>query len=222
MLPNIISLPIDIIDSHCHGRDLDQSYKTTVEQVLFEALSAYIKITIFQPNTSPPITNTAMLNRYLEIIQAAKDKLKIERDQFAWFGATDDNLQECRLALKNKSVVGIKVYPRKKGGQSVTTGSLIGVIRDETILALMKLCREADKAIAFHCDDPLIIEIEGNSIRAESGYVQKIIGLAKLVPGVKVIICHVSCRQSAELILEAQAQDMQIAMEIMGLSPRAN
>jgi dihydroorotase-like cyclic amidohydrolase len=215
MFPEIFFLPEMIIDSHCHGRDMEQSHKTTVEQVLREAFSALIRITIFQPNTQPPITSVPILMRYLGIIQSAKDKLKIAEKQYLWFGATDSNLCQCQLALKNDFVVGIKIYPIDAAGKSVTTGSLIGVAHDETIVALMKLTRNANKAVAVHCDDPVIIKAEGHSIRAEVEYVKKIIRLAKLVTGVKIIICHVSCRESAELILEAQEQGMQIAMEIM-------
>jgi dihydroorotase len=215
MIPETFSLPTEIIDTHCHGRDLEQSYKTTVEQVLREAQSAQIAITIFQPNTAPAITNQKMLKQYLEIISRATTKLKIKVKQYVWFGATDDNLEECRLALKNKLVVGLKDYPVDAKGKSVTTGSSIGVARDETIISLMKFVREANKALAIHCDDPQIIKSEGYTIRAEVEYLKKIIRLANLVPGVKLIICHVSCWESANLILEAQRKGLKIAMEIM-------
>ena len=42
-----IFLPETIIDAHCHGRDMEESYKTTVEQTLREAKSGNIGITVF-------------------------------------------------------------------------------------------------------------------------------------------------------------------------------
>ncbi|MDD4332642.1 MAG: dihydroorotase family protein [Patescibacteria group bacterium] len=211
----IFWLPWVIVDSHCHGRDLKQARKTTLEQVLHEALLAHISITCFQPNTDLPLTSLVRLTEYLGLIIRAKNKLSIWPKQYVWFGATDDNLRECQLALQNDFVIGAKIYPRDEAGKSVTTGSQIGVARDKTITSILKLARAAGKVVAVHCDDPKIIVSEGYTIRAEVEYVRKIIRLAKMMPGVKVLICHVSCRESAELILEAQAQGMLIAMELM-------
>ncbi len=90
-----------------------------------------------------------------------------------------------------------------------------GKNHDQTILDAMYLAKCTNKAIPVHCDDPYIIALtEGNPIRAEAAYVKKIISLAKKVPGVKIIICHVSCIASAMLILEAQKQGMNIALEL--------
>ena len=106
-------------------------------------------------------------------------------------------------------------YPRFPNGKVATTGTAIGVRQDSTILRLMKAVRKENKVLARHCDDPLTIKrLGGHKIEAEVAEVKKTINLAKQVPGVKIIICHVSCRQSAELILAAQQEGMQIAIEL--------
>ena len=213
MLKQTILLPEVIIDSHCHGRDLEEQHKTTVKQTLLEARNGNINISILMPNTNPPIDLIYRLSRYITIKKQAEKFLRIMQ-QYLYFGITDFNLKECAQALQFPEVVGLKDYPKDKDGKIVTIGR-IGVMYDSTILSGMKLCRDADKVFAAHCDDPIIIAKEGNTIKAEVEYVKKIIRLAKLVPGVKIVICHVSCRQSAELILQAQAEGMQIAMELV-------
>lgn len=213
MLKQTIFLPKIIIDSHCHGRGLNESYKTTVKQTLLEARNGNIGISILMPNTNPPIDWIYRLRRYIVIKKQAENFLKLGQ-QYLYFGITDFNFEECDQALRFSEVVGLKDYPKKKDGESVTTGK-IGVMYDSTILLGMKLCRDFDKVFAAHCDDPEIIAIEGNTIKAEVEYVKRIISLAKMIPGVKVVICHVSCRQSAELILQAQAKGMRIAIELV-------
>ncbi len=214
MLRQTIFLPEVIIDSHCHGRDLEEQHKTTIAQTLLEAVKGLINITVFMPNTYPAITSTGVMFSYFDLIDRAVKKQNIKFKQYIYFGLTDENFNECAQAIQYSRVVGIKVYPKSKSGKTVTTGS-VGVVNENTILSAMGLVRSMGKVLAVHCDDPEIIAKERNAIRAEVEYVKKIIRLAREVPGVKVIICHVSCRQSAELILEAQSQGIRIAMEIM-------
>ena len=213
MLKQTILLPEVIIDSHCHGRDMEESHKTTVKQTLLEARNGNISISVLMPNTNPPIDWIYRLRHYITIKKQAEKFLKL-RQQYLYFGITDFNFEECDQALRFPEVVGLKNYPKGEDIESVTTGK-IGVMYDSTILLGMKLCRDADKVFAAHCDDPKIIAIEGNTIKAEVEYVKKIIESAKLMPGVKIVICHVSCRQSAELILQAQTEGTRIAMELV-------
>lgn len=213
MTENYIYLPEIIIDSHCHARDFRQSYKTTVMQTLKEAKKGLITISALMPNTDPPIISLEVLSDYSKLIVAAENELDLPR-QYVWFGVVDGNLKECEEALRLPFVVGLKIYPKKKNGQSVTTG-IIGVTEEETIPEAMRLVKKYGKALAIHCDDPDIILKKGYVIEAEVEYVRKIIRYAQIVPGVKIIICHVSCVESASLILWAQREHhMKIAIEL--------
>lgn len=213
MIGETILLPSVIIDSHCHGRDLQQAYKTTVKQTLKEAQSGNIGISILMPNTSPPIIDLKALGKYLWLMDWAKEDLGLDSCQYLYFGADDDNLEECKKAVKNSSVVGIKIYPKSKSGKTVTTGT-IGVAEDITVARLLGLSELSGKPIAFHCDDPEIIAKEGNTIRAEAAYVEKILTMASDFPRAKIVICHVSCIESASLVLKAQKMGMQVALEL--------
>lgn len=207
-----IRLPKMVIDPHCHARDLKQSRKTTVFQTLLEAHNSLISISVMMPNTDPAMINEEICAAYSDIIFEAQNKLGLP-EQYGWFGLTDDSLAEFEKALQLDWIVGGKVYPLGKNGKAVTTGA-IGVANDETLLEAMRLARESDKTTAYHCDDPDIIAREGHTINAEATYVKKILRLAEEVPGARIIICHVSCVESALLILDAQKRGMDVALEL--------
>ncbi|GBE16223.1 dihydroorotase [bacterium BMS3Abin15] len=209
MSKNTIKLPRVIINTHCHGRDLREAHKTTVKQYLKESLKSSISISILMPNTNPPIVNILTLNKYLSLINRAVMEQEAPHEQYIYFGLTDTNIKECEIALRYPMVVGLKIYPK-----GVTTGN-IGVSDYEVILKAMELVKKNNKVLAVHCDDPgIIAAARANPIEAEVFYVKKIIGLAAKTPRVKIVICHVSCQQSVEIILNAQGKGMQIAIEV--------
>jgi dihydroorotase len=213
MRQDMICLPQVIIDTHCHGRDMRQAHKTTVRRTLLEAKAGGVSVTFFQPNTDDPLTEIEGLGVYKSLVRAAEKSLLLREKQYIYFGATDSNLAECRKALNRAYNPGIKVYPKSKKGETVTTGT-IGVSNDLTIVNLLNLSEYTGKPVAFHCDDPEIIAQEGYTIRAEVTYVEKILELARNFPYARIVICHVSCRQSAELIMAAQKAGMMVALEL--------
>lgn len=208
-----IKLPEIIINGHGHARDMNQTHKFTVEQYLKESREAKIGISILMPNTDPPITSIAVLERYIWRIERARKKLGIQEKQYVYFGITDDNLKECERALRHPLVIGLKDYPRAKDGKTVTTGT-IGVAHRLTREVGIRLAATYNKVYARHCDNPKVIAKEGNTINAEVADIRDTIKLAKLCPRTKILICHVSCREGAELILEAQEEGLRIAIEI--------
>lgn len=196
---------------HCHGRDMDQAYKTTILNIRKEASQGFINILAFMPNTEPPIISSHYLDLYYATILNAYKKEKSKFKFFIWFGVTDENLEGCYQVMhKSDYVIGLKVYPLSEKGEAVTTGS-IGVKSYQTIIKAMQVANKANKVIAFHCDDP---SIPGHTIEAELEYLKMVITASKKVQGVKILIVHISCQKSAEFILEAQKKGVCVAMEI--------
>jgi dihydroorotase-like cyclic amidohydrolase len=204
-------LPTCILNVHVHARDLKQSHKTTILETLKQATEAGIKMIGVMPNTDPPIISLAVLKKYYKVIDAAIEELDSPVAVGVWFGVTDNNLVECKKALHK--TIGLKIYPLSSSGKAVTTGK-IGVAKFETIVKAMSLAKKMGKLVAVHCDHPDIIEAEGYTIRAEVEYVKLVIEAMRQVPGVKVLICHVSCKKSAKIILAAQKEGLKIAIEL--------
>jgi dihydroorotase len=213
-LQQFFMLPKQIINLHFHGRGMNQAHKTTPAQTLYEAALAGISIAGFMPNTDPSVTSELVKKRYLYDIDFANQIFGYGVRAYLWFGVTDNNLAEFEKALDDPRVIGLKIYPLAENGAPVTTGTC-GVMKRETILAAMRMALAKNKAVAVHCDDPKIIaEDKGYSIRAEVEHVKMVVECMRQVPGVKVIICHVSCSASAEVILAAQAEGLLVAIEL--------
>ncbi len=194
-------LPKTIIDGHVHGRDMKQAHKMTLVQLLYEAMLSGLSIICLMPNTDPAINNLLVLSRYFDLIERARECFGYAVLCYVLFGVTDDNLLVCEKALEDPRVIGLKIFSH--------------IVRlTETIIGAMQAAKTANKAVEVHCDDQEIIASEGYSIRAEVEYVRMIIQCMRQVPGVKVKICHVSCWESAELILAAQAEGLRIVLEI--------
>lgn len=206
-------LPASIFNLHVHARDMNQAHKTTILQTLRQAIKAGIKIIGLMPNTDPAITSIVVLERYSKLIETALKKLNSRIIVGVWFGVTDDNLSECKKALPLWKIIGLKIYPLSSSGKTVTTGT-IGVAKVKTIVEALALAKKNGKPVAVHCDHPKIIKSEGYTIRAETEYVKLIIRAMRKVPGARVLICHVSCRKSAELILAAQKSGLDITLEL--------
>jgi len=197
-------LNADIIDTHVHMRGWKERYKTSPDQVILEGFSSGITISIAMPNTRPSIDSYHLGVKYA--LQAGSHPRVVSstfphRLQKLYIGATDENFDEVGRFLHTPFAAGIKIYPSGE----VTTGKL-GVVKDSSILRHMVSAVEANKVLAVHCADPTIFKEKGcDTIEGEIKYLEKILDLAYILRRqLKLVICHVSCRTSVELILRAQ------------------
>ncbi|MDP8266906.1 MAG: dihydroorotase family protein [Candidatus Aceula meridiana] len=209
-------LPRFFIDSHVHGRDMLEDYKATIYQTMKEALLVGIRVLAYMPNTKPAIVTIEILDRVLGLINDAQERLNVSEMQYVYFGVTDNNLDQCELALQREEVIGLKIYPQRENGDGVTTG-IIGVVSMRTVLVAMKLAKKYDKVVSIHCSCPeKFFREKLDTIGGELSYLIKIVMVAKKVPGVKIVICHVSNILSAKYIIRAHEKfGINIAMELM-------
>jgi len=198
-----------IIDTHVHFRGRKQSHKTTPYQFLLEAQRSGISISIGMPNTLEAIVTFLAAQQYrnLEIAPAEK-KLGIERVQPIYFGAMDNNLKEFLKALTLDYVIGAKFYDK-----GVTTGGVF-IESPAAMLDYMRACAEHNRVVACHNDDTETVRKKGYIKEAEIRSVERRLNLALQVPNLKIVMCHVSCQESAELILQAQKDGLRVAIEI--------
>lgn len=203
------------VNVHIHGRDMEESYKTTIKQCLYESLKSHIGISCFEPNTKPPITSIRALEIFLEFLEKAKRELGIKRRQYVMFGATDNNLEDCETALRDyREVLGIKIFPLSKTGKNVTTGTAIGVSKKDVLAKIIKLNCKYEKVTERHCDDPEIIAKIGYKIWAELSQNMEAITLTQIFPEAKIMIPHVSNISSLHVIRKAQKEGSKIATGI--------
>jgi dihydroorotase len=134
------------IDPHVHCRDWGESAKSTIREVMQLAKSQGIVAIIDMPNTKPPITTAALVERRL---LTAKDEGCLG-GYYLFIGATSDPrqlIEASQVATSNPKVVGIKMY----AGRSVGDLAVIG--EAEQRRAFQALADAGYKGVlAVHCE----------------------------------------------------------------------
>lgn len=108
------------IDMHTHCRDWDESAKSTIREVLQLARSQGIVAICDMPNTKPPITTAALVERRL---RTAYEEGCLD-GYYVYIGATGspEQLKEAVGVVKNNlKVPGIKLYAGKSVGDLAVT-----------------------------------------------------------------------------------------------------
>ena len=198
------------IDPHVHCRGGNQSYKTTIAQVLQAAKLQGVDIIFDMPNTNPPIlTSNDVANRLLLVSPSEQERY------YLYVGLTADQNQ-VRGAVdcwnNFKKVIGLKMF----AGHSV--GSL-AVIEDEDQQHVYNILAKSRYrgVLAIHCERELNLkpdlwdpsqpashslarpkEAEVNSVRNQIRFAME--------AGFKGVlhICHVSCPETVEVIEQAR------------------
>ena len=200
-------LPLGI-DPHTHARDMKQCNMMTIMQTFLEAKQSGIGTVCLMPNTNPSIDNHDSLNEYLKLIDYAERKTGVTG--YVWVALTDTNQNEVIEMLHYKKVVGVKVYPLKDDGTSITTGA-VGIKKWESIEKLLKLMDEnsIDKPIAGHWEDPKL----GHTVESEVSALKSLVELAEEYPYNRFTACHLTSKNGIKVIEDAQKNGLQIMME---------
>jgi len=189
------------LDSHCHGRDMEQKDVMTVFQFMKEASENGVASVCYMGNTDPSIDNCETLEEYIELIKKAEIMLDHKIKGYVWVVLTDTNHEEVLNMLCNDRVVGVKIYPLKADGASVTTGN-VGIKKWSSLEKLLKMMKAKgiNKPIAGHWEDPEL----GHIVKSECSQLSKMIKIAEKFPEFRFIACHVSTIEGAIMLLEAQ------------------
>jgi len=195
-------------DGHAHARDLEQSETMTVLQTFKEALSSGVGTVCLMPNTSPSIDNESVLNTYLRRVDTAERITGVTG--YVWVALTDTNHDEVIKMLRYKKVCGVKIYPLKDDGTSVTTGA-VGIQKWESLEKLLQLMQEKglDKPIAGHWEDPKL----GHTIESEVSALKKLVEIVEKYPLFRYTACHLTSEKGISVIKDAQEDGLTIMME---------
>lgn len=200
-----------LVDVHVHLREPGFSYKATIKsETLAAAKGGYTHI-CSMPNLNPAPDSLETLSEQLEIIY--------------------------RDAVVN--VLPYGTITKKRGGAELSdinglceyvvgyTDDGSGVQNEEVMLSAMKKARELSKIIAAHCEDTSLIKEGGYihdgeyakknghiGISSESEWkqIERDISLAR-ESGVKYHVCHISTKESVEIIRQAKKDGVDITCE---------
>jgi dihydroorotase-like cyclic amidohydrolase len=178
---------------------------------MYEGMLSGIGIICFMPNTSPSIDNCETLEQYIELIKDAEEKLNQEVKGYVWVALTDNNHDEVIKMLSYEKVVGVKIYPLKNDGTSMTTGA-VGIKNWKSLEKLLQMMKEKgiDKPIAGHWEDPNL----GHGIDSEVSALTKLVDLVKKYPFFRYMACHLTSKKGVEVISKAQKLGLKIMIEL--------
>ena len=111
--------------------------------------------------------------------------------------------------IKEAGVNSVKIY---------TTYAMR--LSNEEIIKVMDACSKLDIIVLVHCEEDAIINYCANKegyentrpVEAEQNMVNTIVNFSRLT-GCAVYICHISCKESIEIIRKAKAQGIEVYAE---------
>lgn len=198
------------IDVHTHLREPGFSYKETVKSGTLAGASAGYSALFTMPNLSPVPDCVENLKVQQDIID--KDAVI---SVYPFCSITKGEKGEELSALNELSNFVLGFSDDGKGVQS-----------EEMMLSAMKIAKENDKVIVAHCEDESLLfggyihdgqyaKLNGHKgISSESEYkpIARDIELVKKT-GVKYHVCHVSAKESVELIRKAKKDGLDVSGE---------
>ncbi|MDB5821918.1 MAG: pyrC [Herminiimonas sp.] len=153
---------------------------------------------IVMPNLPVPVTTTAQALAYKERIVAALPAELRGFQPLMTLYLTDDTLpDEIRKAKESGSVHAVKLYPA-----GATTNSAAGVTDLKKCYRTLEVMQEVGMPLLVHGEvtDPAI-----DIFDREAVFIERVMGPLRLsMPGLKVVFEHITTRDAAHYVTEAQ------------------
>ena len=212
-LNNQLVIP-GLIDVHVHLRDPGFSYKETIQTGTLAASKGGFTTIVAMPNVNPFPDNVETIKEYLKYIEKQT--------------AINCLIYSC-LTYKEDGYKVVNIPEIKKLGINYfTDDGGYGPRNDEVITEAMKLSKLEDVLLAFHCEDRTLETSDhcmltcnnaiklgvngGMTNQAEAVEVKKYIDFAKKYQA-HIHICHVSAKESVELIRKARKEGVDVTGE---------
>lgn len=199
-----------LVDVHVHFREPGFSYKETIAGGCQAAAAGGYTTVCTMPNLNPAPDSPATLERQMEIIRS---------------DATINVLPYAAITMgrKGSEVVDIAAL---KGSVVAFSDDGSGVQNEEVMLKAMKAIASNDAILAAHCEDNSLLNggyihdgsyarehgHKGICSRSEWGQIERDIELAGRT-GCAYHVCHISTKESVELIRKAKARGVNISCE---------
>ncbi len=197
-------------DVHVHLREPGFSYKETVASGTLAAAKGGYTSVCTMPNLKPCPDSVEHLNAQLDII---KRDAKINVYPFGTITVGQNGQALSDMEGMAKDVIGFSDDGR-------------GVQSEDMMLSAMRKAKELDKIISAHCEDNALLfggyihdgeyaRLHGHKgicSESEWGPIKRDVELVKK-SGCKYHVCHISTKESVELIRKAKADGLDITCE---------
>ena len=208
---NGISIFPGFCDVHVHFREPGFSYKETMVTGSRAAARGGYTAVCAMPNLKPVPDSPERLKEEEALILAAGGIVDI----YPYAALTVDEKGETPAALEELAPRVIAFSDDGKGVQS-----------ESMMRSLMERCRKLSKVLAAHCEDEALVRggyihdgiyaaahgHKGICSESEWGPIARDLKLAKET-GCAYHVCHISCKESAELIRQAKKDGVDVTCE---------
>ncbi len=204
---NIIVIP-GLVDLHVHLRQPGFSYKETIATGSAAARRMGYTTLCAMPNLSPPPDTCDNIRLELDII---KCDAKINVIPYSRITHPDGTLVD---------------FERMREYTNIFSDDGRGVQSEDTMYHAMLACKKAGGIIAAHCEDESLLfggyihdgdyarkhGHKGISSESEYGQIERDLRLVEKT-GCRYHVCHISTRQSVELIRQAKKKGLPVSCE---------
>ena len=198
-------------DVHVHFREPGFSYKETIRSGSRAAARGGYTAVCTMPNLNPVPDSPEHLAEEEALIRAAGDLVAV----YPYGALTVGEKGQEAAALEELAPRVIAFSDDGKGVQS-----------ESMMRSLMERCKKLGKVLAAHCEDERLLQggyihdgkyarehgHRGICSESEWGPIKRDLRLAKET-GCAYHVCHISCRESAELIRQAKAEGVDVTCE---------
>lgn len=186
-----------LIDLHVHLRDPGLTHKETIETGSKAAAAGGFTTICAMPNTQP-VTDCAEVVEYVK-----RASLQAPYAHVLPIGAITVG-QKGSMLTDQRRMQEAGICAISEDGKSVADADLM----EQAMIRAKKL----SLPILDHCEDPELAK-QGDSREAENQMTQREIQLAEKT-GAALHICHVSTRESAQMVRDAQQRGLCITAEV--------
>jgi dihydroorotase len=178
-------------DWHLHVRD-----GAALQSVIGYSAAQFGRA-IIMPNLKPPVTTVAQALGYYQRIKAALPQGSSFEPLMTLYLTDNTTGDEIRRAKQSGIVKAVKLYPA-----GATTNSDAGVTQVRNTYKALEVMQEVGMPLLIHGE---VIDKEVDMFDREAVFIeQELIALRTALPGLKVVLEHITTKEAAQYVTEAQ------------------
>ncbi len=152
---------------------------------------------IVMPNLKPPVTTTAMADAYRERILAALPKGMSFQPLMTLYLTDNTSGDEIRRAVDSGIVHGVKLYPA-----GATTNSDAGVTDLKRCMGALEAMQSLGLPLLIHGE---VTDGDIDLFDREAVFIERVLQpLRKSLPGLRVVFEHITTKDAADYVREAE------------------